>query len=185
MEFLVDAILELKNRYKDPFICVAGDFNSHDIQSYLDDYPDLSLLVTGPTRNEKTIDIIFTNFPSQIVESGTISPLESDSGGSASNHRVVYCTAELKRFQAYEWITYFYIRQTEEGNALFKEYLNEQIWSDVFNACDSDSKAVVYQTIVDERMKKCYPLLSVKKKSTDDPWITEKIRKKIRQRKNI
>ena len=34
-------------------------------------------------------------------------------------------------------------------------------------------------------MKKCYPVITVKKKSTDDPWITEKIRKKIRQRKKI
>ena len=121
LTFLVDVLLEIKSRYKDPFICVAGDFNGHKVESYLEDYPDLSLLMTGPTRNDRTLDLIFTNFPSQIIESGTIDPLECDLGtGAASDHRVVYCTAELKRFQAYEWITYTYVRQTDEGNLEFK-----------------------------------------------------------------
>ena len=52
MTYLVDAILELKTRYRDPFICIAGDFNSHNIQSYLDDYPDLSLVQTGADKRK-------------------------------------------------------------------------------------------------------------------------------------
>ena len=106
MSFLVDAIMEIKDRYKNPFICVAGDFNSHNIQSYLDDYPDLSLVCTGPTRGDRTIDLVFTNFTSDIMDAGTIAPLENDLGGAASDHRVVQCTAELHQFEAYEWITY-------------------------------------------------------------------------------
>ena len=53
LSFLVDSILELKTRYKDPFISVSGDFNSHDICAALSDYPYLVLLRTGPTRKEK------------------------------------------------------------------------------------------------------------------------------------
>ena len=137
MSFLVDALLEFKTRYKDPFICIAGDFNNYSIQSYLDDYPDLSLLKTGPTRGNKTLDLIYTNFPSQIVESGTIEPLENDLGGNPSDHMVVYCTAELKRYEAYEWITYSYIKQAEEGNAKFKTWIMSQDWSEDF--CEKTS----------------------------------------------
>ena len=122
LTYLVDAILELKSRFKDPFICISGDFNGYDVQSYLDDYPDLVLVETGPTRGYRVLDLVYTNFQLDILESGTLSPLECDSGdGAASDHRVVFCMSELKRFEAYEWQTYTYMRQTEEGNSQFKE----------------------------------------------------------------
>ena len=31
----------------------------------------------------------------------------------------------------------------------------------------------------------CYPVITVKKKTTENPWITDKIRKKIKQRKSV
>ena len=80
---------------------------------------------TGPTRKDRIIDLIFTNFQDQIVESGTISPLVNESG-VPSDHKVVYCSAHLKRYEAYEWVTYTYMRQTEEGNAQFKGWLLDQ-----------------------------------------------------------
>ena len=38
---------------------------------------------------------------------------------------------------------------------------------------------------MDAAMNECFPLVTVKRKSTEDPWITNKIRKKIRKRKAI
>ena len=143
------------------------------------------MLKTGPTREYKTLDLIYTNFPSQIVESGTILPLESDLGGNASDHKVVFCTAELKRYEAYEWVTYPYIKQTEEGNVKFKNWIISQDCSSVFREKTSNKKAECYQELVNYAMQKCFPTVTVKKKSTDDPWITDKIRKKIKQRKKI
>ena len=86
---------------------------------------------------------------------------------------------------AYEWISYTYMRQTEEGNLKFKAWISEQDWNDVYSAESSDSKAEIYQKMTMSAMTECFPLVTVKRKSTDDPWITEKIRKKIRQRKKI
>ena len=34
-------------------------------------------------------------------------------------------------------------------------------------------------------MSACFPIVNIRRKSTEDPWITEKIRRKIRQRKAI
>ena len=186
LTYLVDAILELKSRFKDPFICISGDFNGYKVQSYLDDYPDLVLVETGPTRGDRVLDLIYTNFHSDILKSGTLSPLVCDSGdGAASDHRVVFCTSELKTFEAYEWQTYTYMRQTDEGNSQFKEWLISQDWQSVFSAKGSNDKAVAYQTIINEAMNTCYPMITVKRKSSEDPWITDKIGKKIRQRKSV
>ena len=67
----------------------------------------------------------------------------------------------------------------------FKARLLSQDWNAIFNATDSDSKAEKYQEVVCNLMNECYPLVTVRKKSSDDPWITDKIRKKIKQRKKI
>ena len=75
-DFIVDGIIEMKTRFKDPFIAVSGDFNGFDIAGALDDFSDLVQVKTGPTR-----DLLFTNFSSQISESGVISLLECDSSG--------------------------------------------------------------------------------------------------------
>ena len=77
------------------------------------------------------------------------------------------------------------MRQTEEGNLKFKEFIMNQDWNEVFEADTSDLKAEKYQEVVNAAMKECFPLVTVKRKSTDDPWITDKIRKKIKQRKKV
>ena len=59
----------------------------------------------GPTRHDKQIDRIFTNFGSSKTESGTLAPLESEDS-TKSNHRISYCQAELARLKAFEWQTY-------------------------------------------------------------------------------
>ena len=56
--FLVDAVLEIKRKYKDPFISIGGDFNQFDISAALSDYPDMTLVLTKPTRGDRTIDLI-------------------------------------------------------------------------------------------------------------------------------
>ena len=116
--YLVDCILELKGRYRDPFIAISGDFNGYDVASFLSDYPDLVLLETSPTRGDRHLDLLFTNFNEHIAESGVLSPIESDSG-VPSDHRVVHCSVELQRFEAFEWIMYSYMKQTNEGNLKF------------------------------------------------------------------
>ena len=152
----------------------------------MEDYPDISLVTMGPTRGSRTLDLIYTNFPGQITESGTVDPLPSDdSSGAPSDHRVAHCTAELKRYASYEWIPYSYMRQTEEGNLKFKSWILDQDWETIYSAVGSDNKAQAYQDLMNLAMKECYPIITVKRKSTEDPWITDKIRKKLKKRKVV
>ena len=70
--YFVDCILELKGRNRDFFIAISGDFNGYDVASYMDDYPDLVLLETSPTRGDRNLDLLYTNFNDHIVESGIL-----------------------------------------------------------------------------------------------------------------
>ena len=67
----------------------------------------------------------------------------------------------------------------------FKDSAISHDWSPVYNTIGSNKKAEAYQDLVMAAMADCYPVVTIKRKSTEDPWITEKIRKRIRQRKAV
>ena len=69
--------------------------------------------------------------------------------------------------------------QTDEGNAHFKSWLLDQNRAEVDFAESSTAKATAYQDIMDAAMSECFPVITVKRKSTEDPWITEKSGRKF------
>ena len=81
LEYVEDVVLEVKRRFRDPFIVIAGDFNQWEIGGSLVEFPDIREANVGPTRKDKVLDRIFTNFGR--------SQLESESNWSSlwSGHR--------------------------------------------------------------------------------------------------
>ena len=71
------------------------------------------------------------------------------------------------------------MKQTEEGNLNFKKWLLNQTWNEVYEAKSSLEKAKAYQNLMSGAMDACYPVVTVKRKSSEDPWITDKIRKNL------
>ena len=141
-------------------------------------------MVTGPTRGDQTLDLVFTNYGEKIKQTSVLDPLESDSG-APSDHRVVCLLAELPRYQNYEWVSFSYMRQTDEGNLKFKEWILSQDWIDIYTPTCTNEKATNYQNLMNSAMSTCFPVVTVRRKTSEDPWITDKIRKKIRRRKAL
>ena len=50
LDYLEDSVLELKRRYKDLLIVVAGDFNQRDVAAALADFPDLKETATRGSK---------------------------------------------------------------------------------------------------------------------------------------
>ena len=98
---------------------------------------------------------------------------------------MIYCNAKLSRYEAHEWITYSYMKQTSDGNLKFKDWILSQDWSEVYCAVDSNEKAKCYQDLINGAMNDCFLVITVKRKSSEHPWINDKIRKKIALRKRI
>ena len=67
LEFIYDCVLEVKRKFSDPFIAVAGDFNQWKISDALADYNDIKEAQVGNTRGSRSIDKIFVNFSRSIV----------------------------------------------------------------------------------------------------------------------
>ena len=104
MRYVADSITEMKRRYREPTILIAGDFNQWGIQDYLADFVDIGEVDVGPTRGQSSIDRIFTNAASLVKRGGTVPPLDSKDSetGVDSDHRVAFARIELKKCRTFE-----------------------------------------------------------------------------------
>ena len=187
LDHIEDVVREIKRQYRDPFLIVAGDFNQWAIHDALQDFPDLREALVGPTRKDRCIDRIFTNFGWSITESGTVPPLEPEPGsqGSVSDHRVAFIRAELPRVRSFEWVSYQYRYFNPKAVERFGSWVVNHDWGDVIGASGSNSKAEIYQKQITTALETFFPLITVKKKSTDCPWINSRIRAMVKDRKGI
>ena len=183
IQFVEDLLVDMKRRYRDPLFVLAGDFNQWQIQEAVEEFPDVSEVPVGPTRQDRSIDRIFSNLSRSVTECGTVPPLESSN--TESDHRIGFVTFKSPRRECFEWVTYSYRHYTEEACRDFGSWIAAHDWSGVWGAVGSDAKAGAYQADIDSAMNTFFPLRTVKKKSTDLPWINKAVRKKIRRRNRI
>ena len=186
LAYIEDVIIEIKRRYRDPFIVIGGDFNQWRVESALVEYPDIREADVGPTRKDKCLDRLFTNFGRSIEASGTVPPLRPYEGeGAPSDHRVAYVRATLPRIRSFEWTTYQYRYFNEDSVKKFGQWLAGFDWYRITELEGSNKKADYYQATVTEALEKYFPLIKVRRKTTDCPWINNRIRKLIKNRNEI
>ena len=73
----------------------------------------------------------------------------------------------------------------EESVELLKSWVVGQDWDEVLEGLDSQSKASAYQALVDRAIDACFPLITVRRKTTDLPWVNAKVRHLIWRRKAV
>ena len=94
-DVLTDAITEAKTTSKG-WLVVGGNWNGRSLKTILDLFPDVKTLGTPPTRKDRTLDIICTNFPDFINKKVVCSPLEGEVG-QLSDHQIVLFESRLPR----------------------------------------------------------------------------------------
>ena len=99
--------------------------------------------------------------------------------GTKTDHGVLYATAYLTRQRTFQWISYSYLQYTEDGCRKFRDWLESKDWSGMSIATDSSSKAEIYNRECLNAMKSFFPTITTRRKSSDDPWINDKIRKMV------
>ena len=185
LDYISDAIIHVKQKYKDPYICIAGDFNQWRIEQALQDFGDLTEVDVGPTRGTRSIDRIFVNIGRTVEESGTLAPLETDDeiDPSGSDHRVSYCRLRVPRRPVFTWETYTYRHFNKNSEERFKAWIVMHDWASVLAAAGPDAKTNEYQRIITWAIQEFFPLKTTRRKSTDLPWMNGKVLDMIRKRK--
>ena len=93
LQHICDLVLDIKRKISGAYILIAGDFNQWEIGDALLDYPELVEVPTPPTRGDRHIDKIFTNWHEHIHESGVLPPLETEGPPDTvtrSDHEIQY-----------------------------------------------------------------------------------------------
>ena len=187
LHYIADVVMEVKRRYREPTILIAGDFNQWDISGHLEDFSEISEAEVGSTRSGASIDRIFTNVGNNLKSCGTVPPLDADDSltGTDSDHRVAYARLDLKKTQTFEWLSYSYVHYDEESEQEFGRWLAGHDWSEVMLAEGSNLKTEIYQRTVTAAINSIFPVKFTRRKSTDLPWINSYIKRQIRRRRAI
>ena len=114
LKYTNDTLIQLRRRYTDRYIILAGDFNKLDVKAATKDFPDIKVVPTGPTRGRSVLDIIATSAAGDVVDSGTSDPIETPEGVQ-SDHRTVFCLLRTHRVPNYSVEKYEYFCVDDEG----------------------------------------------------------------------
>ena len=168
-----DIALEMKRCVPDALIMVAGDFNQWEIGEILLDFADLHELDTPPTRGDRRIDRIFTNWSEDISDCGVLPPLDTsapDDRITYSDHGIQYLCSRIPGKEPTQWETYSYRPYNEQQAEKFLAELALTDWGTVYEQEGSNNMAIRLQFILDELMDSHFPLKTVRRKESDLPW---------------
>ena len=188
IDYIKEYILEVKRKYRDPYLVIVGDFNQWKAEDATVDYLDIREADVGITRGGSCIDRIFTNLDS-VVKATTLEPLETDQDDRnevrKSDLRIAFVETSLPRMRPYVWMKYSYRYYNKDSEQEYGQWLAKQDWAAVLNAVGSNNKTKAYQDMVVGALEAFFPLITTRRKSSELPWINQRIRKRIRQRKDV
>ena len=175
-EQLAVEVASLRSTYKNPAIFIGGDTNHRDIGDAVGEVGDFTVLDTGPTRGSSTIDVAITNVPSLHSETLTLPPLMSETG-RPSDHMCIYTEAVFPKHRGYEWAIRMRRTRDQAREAAFAEELEVVDWGSNFAGVDADGMALALERVIKDLTDKHFPLVRVRKRSNEAPWITKTIRR--------
>ena len=150
-----DCIVHIKQKYTDPYIVAAGDFNRTDTKTALAEHTDIVPVTTGPTRGAAVLDIVATNFNQQLVEAGTTDPIRSERD-VPTDHLTVFMAFKMSRVPEYVIEKYSYYHEDEEGHDKFGRWLVDQDWRKVYEEADVDKKVDALHGLFEDGMMFAY-----------------------------
>ena len=127
--------------------------------------------------------MVYSNVHDNIVEHLLLPPLQ-DITGSDSDHKCVYVAAAFKATSNFTWkVKKRRLRDQRREDAFVSE-LRDGDWSSLDEASCVDDQWVFLEDRIRTLTEKHFPLVTVRKRSNESPWITRAIRrlwkKKIR-----
>ena len=103
-----------------------------------------------------------------------------------SDHRVAYLTSDIPKVRKFKWLSYSYRFFNDDSVDAFRKWVVMENWSEVIQtATASQEKALAYQRLLNRAIEACFPLVTMRRKSTDPPWLNKRLRRLMRRRKAV
>ena len=145
IDHIIDTIQELRAKYdNDVSFLIGGDFNRTPINDVLDSYGALKQIISVPTRNTATLELLLTDLHTMFHPPTTIPPLQVDPGrkGKDGDHEVVVLAPiSNKHFKIERKKKTIITRPLPQSNMdLFENAINFNDWDDIFKDKTLDEK---------------------------------------------
>ena len=162
---------------------LAGDTNRLNLSPILNLSPRLVQAVKIPTRlnPDRILDPIITTLTKYYIPPVTKPPINPDanSNGKPSDHLIVIMkplsTSISVAPRVYRTIQTRPI--TESGLQLFRKWIEEQRWLEMYSCVSAHEKAEIFQKLVMDNFYKCFPVKNVKVCNEDQPWVSKSLKK--------
>ena len=168
---------------------IAGDTNRLNLSPILNLSPRLVQVVKVPTRlnPDAILDPIITTLSKFYLEPVTKPPInpDSDATGKPSDHLIVLMSP-ISSSLAVPPRVYRTVQSrpiTESGLDMFKGWLEEERWMEIYTCSDVHNKAAKFQKLLMENFNRCFPIKSLKICDDDQPWVSKSLKKLDRLRK--
>ena len=181
-ESLATEIAATKVALGDPIIIVCGDMNGRQIQEAFDINHSIELVPSGPTRGTSTLDLVFTNVRDMCRRVSVHPPLETKTG-TLSDHRCVMVEVAVQQTKEFTWIKKTTRKRTESADERFAEDLGITDWGSL--PADPDDALGVFESVIQSSTDSHFPLISVRQRSNEDPWITNGIRRRAKKKRRL
>ena len=131
-------------------------------------------------RSGERLDLIFLN-ENDSSECNVVPPLENDAG-CQSDHGILEGHNSMKHCHNFTWINYQTRDQQKENFKRFGRLYCAVDWEAVIGntTCPSEMTERLHSTTM-SIINRCLPWQERRIRSTDDPWITDEIRRAIRK----
>ena len=188
LDHLNKVILHIKQSHQDPYLLLAGDFNQWNVEQAIQDYDELVEIDTPPTRDNRRIDRIFTNWNEDITDFRCVPPLETEGTAesrSQSDHNIQYACARLTKKEPIKWEIFTHRPYREKNADAFVADLAQVDWTPVYQQYHTNDMAGEYQAVIDDLMDKHFPVKTTKRKENDLPWLNGVALRMIKKKKAI
>ena len=91
----------------------------------------------------------------------------------------------MPRVPSYSTQKYSYYREDEEGILAFGSWIEKQDWFEVTRGENADDKVSALHSLFDQGMKQSFKWITKSKKTSEPPWMSQKIRAVIAKRRKI
>ena len=181
IDHIIDTIHVLNSKYDNEVnFIVGGDFNRVNTTDILDSYGALNQIVTIPTRQSATLEIILTDLHTLFHPPTTLAPLQvdSDMSGKDSDHDiVVLAPVHNKDYHTERKKKKIFTRPLPaSGVELFEKALISHPWNKVFENKSIDEKVEILHTFLRSNLDKYLPEKITHMSNFDKKWFCPQLK---------
>ena len=181
-DLLAAEIVKLKAA-ADFLLFVGGDLNRKSIEPAIRNFPDISQINNQPTRGNACLDVLYSN--SSSASPSNWPPLETRDG-IRSDHDCVLVACSEPRSRNFVWVNKTVRKQTDKACRAFGADLRRVRW-DVALPDTAPPATLVenFERILKDLTDRHFPLVKIRCRSNEPPWITNGIRRLARLKRRV